>query len=522
MLMEDHGPAFAEPRDLLADSDSQARRPPRPVRIRRFAVTVQAPTLSFWFWFILVTLFGACVGSFLNVVIYRLPEGRSLVTPPSACPKCGTRLAWYDNVPVLGWFWLRAKCRYCKAPIAFQYPLVESLTAGLFAAVFLAYYIAGMRPGFLEWGLDDTWPVMAVYLVLAGALIAATVIDARFFIIPLGVPWTAAAVAALVLPVAAVAWPAIARAVPITWLPGGKGQYWWVLDTAAPVVEGGMIGAAIGGVIGLAIAIALRNLGVLPLSFPEEPPTGGPDAKGAAAVKPADSKPAKATQAASAAAPPKSKRPWFIGIMIAVAVLLVVFGQTGEAMIAAAILWWGVLLEGTQDDSTDELAEELGPESWAQHENPRLEVLKECLFLALPIAGMVVGRLIMGGATPQAAWLRVLGGVAMGFLVGGGFVWLIRVGGTLAFGKEAMGLGDVHLMAAVGAALGWVDACVIFMLAALLGLAHTVLVMGATQMMKKRATPIPYGPHLCGAAVLMILFRQPIAYFVWLMTGLPI
>lgn len=75
---------------------------------------------------------GGCVGSFLNVVVYRLPAGLSIVHPSSRCPKCGHAIRWYDNVPVLGWLWLRGKCRDCHEPIAFRYPLVEALTATLF------------------------------------------------------------------------------------------------------------------------------------------------------------------------------------------------------------------------------------------------------------------------------------------------------------------------------------------------------------------------------------------------------
>jgi leader peptidase (prepilin peptidase)/N-methyltransferase len=74
-------------------------------------------------------LWGAIWGSFLNVVIYRLPAGLSVVSPPSRCPKCHTQLAWYDNVPILGWLWLRGKCRYCKTPIPIRYPAIELLTA---------------------------------------------------------------------------------------------------------------------------------------------------------------------------------------------------------------------------------------------------------------------------------------------------------------------------------------------------------------------------------------------------------
>jgi leader peptidase (prepilin peptidase)/N-methyltransferase len=80
-------------------------------------------------------LFGAVIGSFLNVVIYRLPRGQSLVTPPSRCPSCGARLAWYDNVPIAGWLLLGGRCRRCRAPISVQYPVVELVTALLFVLV---------------------------------------------------------------------------------------------------------------------------------------------------------------------------------------------------------------------------------------------------------------------------------------------------------------------------------------------------------------------------------------------------
>ena len=79
---------------------------------------------------------GACVGSFLNVVVWRLPRRESLITPPSHCPKCGHKLAWYDNIPVLGWIWLKGKCRYCRVPISPRYPLIELANALFYLAVF--------------------------------------------------------------------------------------------------------------------------------------------------------------------------------------------------------------------------------------------------------------------------------------------------------------------------------------------------------------------------------------------------
>jgi len=88
-------------------------------------------------------LAGATVGSFLNVVVYRLPRHESLVTPGSHCPRCSAAVKPYDNVPVLAWLWLRGRCRACRGAISVRYPLVEAATAALCAAVFLAHSSAG-------------------------------------------------------------------------------------------------------------------------------------------------------------------------------------------------------------------------------------------------------------------------------------------------------------------------------------------------------------------------------------------
>src|ERR1700735_4039153 len=84
---------------------------------------------------------GSCVGSFLNVVVWRLPRGESLVTPPSHCPKCDRRLKWYDNIPILGGITLAGECRYSRERISPRYPIVEAATAILFAFYYVAYYV---------------------------------------------------------------------------------------------------------------------------------------------------------------------------------------------------------------------------------------------------------------------------------------------------------------------------------------------------------------------------------------------
>lgn len=85
-------------------------------------------------------LFGAAIGSFLNVVIYRLPRGESLVSPGSACPQCKTPIAAHDNIPIVSWILLRGKCRTCHEPISWRYPLIEAVTGLVGALIFLMIF----------------------------------------------------------------------------------------------------------------------------------------------------------------------------------------------------------------------------------------------------------------------------------------------------------------------------------------------------------------------------------------------
>ena len=125
---------------------------------------------------LIVFMLGASIGSFLNVVIYRIPAGLSLLNPPSRCPKCLHRLRAYDNVPVFGWLWLRGKCRYCKAAIAPRYPIVEAATGLLFVFTLL-------KVGDPQWFTAD--PVQLVgYWVLLSWLLALSLIDVDTMTLP--------------------------------------------------------------------------------------------------------------------------------------------------------------------------------------------------------------------------------------------------------------------------------------------------------------------------------------------------
>jgi leader peptidase (prepilin peptidase)/N-methyltransferase len=118
---------------------------------------------------ILIGLVGAAVGSFLNVVIHRLPRGESLVSPRSRCTNCSRTLGVRDNVPLVSWLALRGRCRGCGAPISARYPLVEAVTAAVFVAVALSR------------GVDDD---LLLELPFAATLVAVAVIDLEHRIVP--------------------------------------------------------------------------------------------------------------------------------------------------------------------------------------------------------------------------------------------------------------------------------------------------------------------------------------------------
>lgn len=118
---------------------------------------------------VFLALLGLAIGSFANVVVYRVPQGLSLLRPRSHCPHCASDIAPYDNIPVLSWILLRGECRRCHAPIAVRYPLVELLTAALFVAV-------GQRVGW-------RWDLPAFLLFVAGLVVLALV-DADHLLLP--------------------------------------------------------------------------------------------------------------------------------------------------------------------------------------------------------------------------------------------------------------------------------------------------------------------------------------------------
>jgi leader peptidase (prepilin peptidase) / N-methyltransferase len=149
--------------------------------------------LPLWLTCALVAVFGAIIGSFLNVVIHRLPREESIVFPNSRCPSCAAKISPFDNLPIISYAILRGRCRACRAPISPRYPAVEALTALLYAAIFLVdvYWRGGLTL------------VIVFDLVFVTALVALIFIDAEHMLLPNAITYPGivfAVIARLALP----------------------------------------------------------------------------------------------------------------------------------------------------------------------------------------------------------------------------------------------------------------------------------------------------------------------------------
>lgn len=423
-------------------------------------------------------MLGACVGSFLNVVVWRLPrimapEGtplwkqpwyalKGLSDPPSHCPRCKNRLKWYDNVPVLGWIKLGGKCRFCRQPISARYPIVEAITALLFVLYYVMYYMLDIGPcapvptGLFSDSAIGLYqpppvPIFFLHLALISALLAASLIDAELFIIPPTIPLLLAVLGLSVHTL--VDEPRISGALNL-------------VDAAGrPSPAAAM---ALGGAVGLVISLVLLNRGVLKRSFDEGAPLL--DVEREALAKATAAKKAKKTNA-------------------------------DEEAVA-------------EDD-------EPAPREYSSAE-VRAEMRKEMAFLLPPMMLAVLWWVLtvrvpaitsLWDAWLRHDWVSGLLGSLFGALIGGFVVWLTRILGSMAFGREAMGLGDVDLMFGVGAIIGAGAATVAFFLAPFFGILTAVYLL-----ITGKSRELPYGPYLSMASAAVLLCYCPIAE--WMAPGL--
>lgn len=195
-----------------------------------------------WFFIISALLFGLLFGSFANVVIWRVPRGESIASPGSHCPRCEAPIAWHDNVPVLSWLVLRARCRSCGAPIPARYPIVEATSGLLFAVAAI--------------GFGVSWAAV-VAMVLSWFLLVLSVIDLDTMRLPNPLVGTLAGVG---LTAAVAGQVTGAHLAPLV----GMARSGWLSDPVPAALLGAAIGVAIsGGLAGLyGLVRGRRGLGM--------------------------------------------------------------------------------------------------------------------------------------------------------------------------------------------------------------------------------------------------------------------
>ncbi len=387
-----------------------------------------------WIWIGFIFAVGCCVGSFLNVVIYRMPRDLSLISPGSACPACHKPIRFYDNIPLVSWFVLQGKCRYCKSPISLRYFIIELLTGLIFTGVFVVYFVVGLRHFEINsqtgMGLffEGGWLVYLVHIVLLAAFLAASAIDLELWIIPLAICWLVTGVGLVSSTIAAyIIEPRVIEHYDLF-----------------PMASAGSAALAAGAGLGLAISLLLLYTGLIKRSYsPAETPESGPHP------------------------------------------------------------------ESSSDGQSDKLTE---PDY-----NHRLEMLKELVFLLPIVVCSAAAWYILRKNQAIADWwlgfsqvpvVKGFLGSLWGFFVGGAVVWAARIFGTFAFAKEAMGLGDVYMMAAAGTIIGPFFILIAFFIAPFFGLTWALY-----QMLSKKTRQIPYGPFLSLAIlVVMISHDQVLNY----------
>lgn len=433
---------------------------------------------------------GACVGSFLNVVVWRLPRNESIVSPPSRCPYCEHRLAWYDNIPVFGWLALRGRCRYCFNPISPRYPTVEFLVGAMFVLYYVVFFIAGEGPCWIEfrsnalieesqtihYGLRtivEDWPFYLLAVFTMSCLFAAALIDAKHYFVPMSIP--------ILMTIVGLVWHTILDR------PRMAGSLL--------IEKNGVLGAlAIGGGIGLVISNLLMWKGLLVQSFAQGFPLLEFEKD-----PPPERKPswiqqfiAKMVEAYRRPLTPEQKK------------TMEHYRTTAEAKDREKEEQWKKEMEASQPPQKDFTPADI-----------RREMGREILFLLPPlILAMAAGTAVLllpslGSLWSQSLqnnyWLGGLAGSVFGALIGGGVIWLLRIFGSIAFGREAMGMGDVHLMLAIGAIMGAAGSTLVFFISPFVGLLFALYkwIFGLGH-------EIPYIPYIAMAAGVVLIFYCPI------------
>jgi len=550
-----------------------------------------------------VGVLGAVIGSFLNVVVYRIPRGLSIGRPRwSFCPCCGHSIRPHHNVPVLSWLLLRGRCADCRASISVVYPAVECLTALVFISIWDALFIARVVPS--VGSVPAAWPLAVSYLVLFAALIACSAMDIDQYIVDIRICLLVVIVGVLLngfagLPREPGAEPdcrrstevgsaALAPPRPIVRDASRRGYVPLLPPSLCLAALAG--GLAWVGTMGVAALLRRRrgtgeeqDAGAVSSGAPAvivTDATGGAGGTAAGSVTTADAGEAAAGSCGrfedlqedegegetdSAAGSCKRQGPQFpsrfqplpIVLLFALLVGLIVWLSVAPAWGAASVpagwqrgiltciaLMSALVLTSTVRREADaEVVEEIE----AGRTGARAMALRELAWLAPAAIACVI---VLAAARRSGAmdvdwgsavrWLEAASGsgassgsgVSSGWVVSFGLAavhalaaailaaamgWTVRILGTLAFGKEAFGTGDIYIMAAIAAAGGFWLLFFAFFLAAILALVGVL----ATVFWKTHRA-IPFGPWLSlGAMValwlqgILVRFAEPAGTLLW-------
>lgn len=431
-------------------------------------------------------LLGACIGSFLNVVIYRLPRGLSVNRPRrSFCPHCGCTIAGYDNIPVLSYLLLRGRCRRCHSPISAQYPLIELVTSLLFVATYDMFIVSHWRVGVGAWPQDGT--IVVAHWVLWAGLLATAVMDIEAYHLDIRVTWVIAAVGIVCNTL---------------WTPDSS-QGW---IRPGPATAAGTIAATAALVVTMLYAIGrARRLEAAGGGAGADEPSGEP--------QPAPHEPPAKDTAARTATSALALIVITLGLATLAAYIWWMNSAAGAAAVPAAAVRIGLVAlilmvltiaaAGAPREADEDIFEAIEAESVSA----RRVALYELAWLAptaiVGIAAVVAWRHAFAGEPAQAAallnwapigqWRPFLGlatGLS-GWLIAGALGWTVRIFFTLLLGKEALGTGDIHILAAAGAVTGWLVVVIGFFVSAPLALVGVLFFM-----LRRRSRAIQYGPWL--------------------------
>ncbi|MCB9866505.1 MAG: prepilin peptidase [Phycisphaerales bacterium] len=477
-------------------------------------------------WLLFFGAFGLCLGSFLNVVIYRIPRDISLREPRwSFCPGCLHRIAWYDNLPLFSYIQLGGNCRSCGMRISPRYPLIEILgaltTLILFDAFFIAHSHSGIGGYFvrtpvgatLTWQVSDDWPIYLAHVVLFGGLLAMSAIDIEYYWVDVRFTWCAA-FAGFVLHAI---WSPPA---PDTWVRPGDAMGAAALAATATLALTALIFRA-----------RYHDPGCDHCAHDEHVPLLAPIFAGAPGAI-ADH------EEESPEPPPTAPRSlvavrialWAAGLML----LLLVGGAWLDAIdvdlhlppiirwAPVFVLFFCLIVAGGMPRRHSDSAILAAIE--AERHSARRVALGEAAMLLPAIAiGVAVWYAVTQTASADTihAWLhwspnrewhpvQGLATAAVGFIIGGGIGWLVRIVATLIMGREAFGTGDIHMMAAAGCVAGWPVVLIGFVLCSFLALLGWLLLVPF-----KRARAIPLGPWLSIAFLIVVVLYGPIVKSHW-------